>query len=128
MRENQNNVNIDSIRALSQYINKFCSDRDWDQFHSPKDLCLGLLTEASELAEIFRFKSEKQINEMFLDKSKNKEIADELADVLFFVLRSASLWKIDLSKAFDRKMEKNQKKYPVELCKGKNLKYSEYTT
>lgn len=73
-----------SVHELKEKIRKFCEARDWDQFHGPKDLAIGVITEASELHEHFRFLSEEQALELLKDPQQKEEIEDELADVLFF--------------------------------------------
>jgi NTP pyrophosphatase (non-canonical NTP hydrolase) len=113
-----------NIEKLKEEIKNFCEARDWDQFHGIKDLCIGVATEAAELLEIFRFQSEKQSESLIKDKKK-KEVSDELADVLFFVLRIAQKYDIDLADAFRKKMKKNKEKYPVEKARGSNKKYNE---
>ncbi|MNT97703.1 MazG nucleotide pyrophosphohydrolase domain protein [compost metagenome] len=84
-----------------------------------------IITEASELLEIFRYKDEKQIKEI-MDGEKRISVEEEVADVLFGVLRFAQMNNIDLSTALLNKIEKNNIKYPIELVKGKNKKYNEY--
>lgn len=114
---------------LDDLINKvksFCEERDWDQYHNPKDLAIGLSTESNELLDIFRFKSEEQMKEMLKDTKYREHISEELADVFFFVLRFAQMNEIDLEKALMDKLEKNGKKYPAEKVRGRNLKYTEY--
>ena len=103
-------------------IDEFCSERDWDQYHSPKELAIGLSTEANELLALFRFQSDEQIMDMF--KNQREVIEDEIVDSLFFVLRFASLYDVDLLAALERKMVRNRLKYPIELAKGKNIKYT----
>ncbi len=110
---------------LKEEIRKFCEDRNWDQFHGIKDLAIGVATEAAELLEIFRFQSENQC-ESLIQGERRKEISDELADVLFFVLRIAQKYNIDLDAAFREKMQKNAQKYPVEKARGSNKKYNEF--
>lgn len=117
--------NQTTIKQLKDIIQKFCEDRDWDQYHNAKDLAIGVSTEASELLDIFRFKSEKQVEEMFTDAKTRSEISDEIADTLYFILRLAQKYNIDLTTAFQEKMIKNSKKYPVEKAKGSNKKYGE---
>ena len=114
-----------TIAELKEIVKKYCEERDWDQYHNPKDLAIGVITEASELLEPFRFKSEKQMEVMLKDSKKRREISEEMADVLYFTLRSAQKYDIDLSDAFHRKMEQNGKKYPIEKAKGSNKKYNE---
>ena len=77
------------MRDIVQKIQKFCEERDWDQFHNPKDLAIGISTEANELLDIFRFKSEEQMKAQFQEESIRTHIEEEVADVLFFVLRFA---------------------------------------
>lgn len=110
------------MEKLMKIIDEFCSERDWDQYHSPKELAIGLSTEANELLALFRFQSDEQIMTML--KNQREVIEDEIVDSLFFVLRFASLYDIDLLGALERKMIRNRLKYPVELSKGKNIKYT----
>jgi NTP pyrophosphatase (non-canonical NTP hydrolase) len=110
------------MEKLMKIIDEFCSERDWDQYHSPKELAIGLSTEANELLALFRFQSDEQIMDMF--KNQREVIEDEIVDSLFFVLRFASLYDVDLLAALERKMVRNRLKYPVELAKGKNIKYT----
>lgn len=113
------------IHEIKDFVKKYCEDRDWDQFHNAKELAIALSIEASELLEIFRFKSLKEVEEMFKDPKKKEEISDEMADVLYFLSRLAQKYDIDLSEAFERKMIKSAKKYPIEKAKGNNKKYTE---
>lgn len=114
-----------NIEKLKQIIKKFCDDRDWEQFHNPKDLAIGISTEANELLSLFRFKNNEDMKEMFNNPVKREDIEDETADVFFFLLRFAEMNGIDLAGALRRKIEKNNKKYSVEKFKGSNKKYSE---
>ena len=114
-----------NIRELKEKVKQFCEERDWDQYHNPKDLAIGIITESAELLEHFRFKSEKEVGEMLKDPKKKEEISHELADVLYFVLRLSQKYDIDLVEALDKKLEKNRQKYPVEKAKGSNKKYTE---
>src|SRR3989344_937790 len=113
------------IQEIKNYVKKYCEDRDWDQFHSPKELAIGLITEASEVLEHFRFKSESEMEAFFKDSKKREDIEDEMADVLYFLCRLAQKYDVDLSEAFKRKMIKSEKKYPIEKSKGNNKKYTE---
>jgi NTP pyrophosphatase (non-canonical NTP hydrolase) len=114
-----------NIHTLKEKIRKFCEDRDWDQFHNAKDLAIALIIENAELLEHFRWKSDKEIKEMFDDKVKKENIEDEMADVLYFLVRIAQKYNIDLSEALERKMAKNEKRYPVDKSRGSNKKYTE---
>lgn len=115
-----------SLQELKDSIQKFSEERDWCQFHNPKDLAIGLSIEASEILEHFRFKSIEEMEDMFNDKAKREEIEDEVADVLFFLMRFAQKYNIDVADAYDRKLEKSKEKYPIEKCKGKSGKYTDY--
>lgn len=112
-----------TIRELKDKVRKFCEDRDWDKYHNPKDLAIGIITEASELLEHFRFKSEEDIKQVL--KSKKQELSEELADVLYFVLRLAQRYDIDLATELEKKLKKNELKYPIRNSKGSNKKYTE---
>jgi NTP pyrophosphatase (non-canonical NTP hydrolase) len=110
---------------LNAEIRKFCDHREWEQYHTPKELAIGLTTESSELLERFRFKNEQEQIEL-LDEPSNRElIEDEMADVLFFLLRFADLYDIDLETALENKLEKNRARYPEDEYKGRNEKYDE---
>ncbi len=115
-----------SFEELQQSIRKFCDDRDWDQFHNPKDLSISLSLEASEVLEHFQWMSEEDMRN--LSKQKIAETGDELADVLYWVLLLANKLNIDLVKSFDAKMAKNAAKYPVEKAKGNSKKYTEHAS
>lgn len=114
-----------NVHELKEKIKKFCDDRDWDQFHGAKDLAVAMSIESAELLEHFRWKKEAEVEELFKNPEKKEHISDEMADVLYFLIRLAQKYDIDLTKALERKMEKNNKKYPVEKFKGSNKKYNE---
>ena len=114
-----------SIEQLKDLIKNFCHERDWDQFHTAKDLAIGLVTEASEVLEHFRFQSESDVKELLESPSRKEQIEDELADTLFFILRFGQRYNIDLATATARKLNKNALKYPVDKCRGLNKKYTE---
>jgi NTP pyrophosphatase (non-canonical NTP hydrolase) len=114
-----------NFREIKEKIRLLCEERDWDQYHGAKDLAIGVSTEAAELLEHFRFKSEKEVEELFKNPEKKEEISDEIADVLWFIVRLSQKYDIDLSEAFKNKIKKFEKKYPVEKSKGLNKKYNE---
>jgi NTP pyrophosphatase (non-canonical NTP hydrolase) len=114
-----------TISGLKNEVKRFCEERDWDQFHNPKDLAIGISTEANELLDIFRFKGEEDIKEIMSNPNKRQKIGEELADVLYFLLRFAQMNDFDLSDELDKKLKKNNMKYPVEKAKGSNKKYNE---
>lgn len=115
-----------SFQQLKDTVQKFCEDRDWDQFHSPKELAIGIITESAELLEHFRFKSEAEMEEIMNDALKRKEIGEELADIMFFILRFSQKYNYDLSEEIKNKIKKNEIRLPVEKSKGLNKKYNEY--
>jgi NTP pyrophosphatase (non-canonical NTP hydrolase) len=117
-------IEMTKLEELTNEIRVFCDERDWTQFHSPKDLAIGMVGEAAELMEIFRYRNLEESIRLIDDK--REAIGDELADVFFHLLRFADLYSFDLSEELRRKMVKNALKYPAEKVRGKNLKYDEY--
>jgi NTP pyrophosphatase (non-canonical NTP hydrolase) len=113
------------VEDLKELVNEFVAEREWGQYHNPKDLAIGLVTEASELLDLFRFKSERELEEMLVDSKKRTEIAEELSDVLYFLLIFSHRYNLDLSTELINKLEKNSLKYPVEKAWGSNKKYTE---
>ena len=113
------------IESLSELVKVFCEERDWTQFHNIKDLAIGLSIESSELLQIFLWKNNEEIDSMLKDNHKYEHIQDEMADILFFLLRIAQLNNVDLESALKNKIIKNNFKYPVAKSKGSNKKYTE---
>lgn len=105
-----NKVNIEELK---QIVKNFCDDRDWEQFHNPKDLTIGISTEANELLSLFRFKNNEEMKAMFENSKKRADIEDELSDVFFFLLRFAQMYGIDLDESLKRKIDKNNYKRSV---------------
>lgn len=114
------------LHELKEKVKDFCDARDWDQFHDAKELAIALSIEVAELLEHFRWKSRDEVNHRFTIPEKRKEIEGELSDCLYFILRIAQMYDIDLSKALSEKMEENDRKYPVEKAKGSHKKYNEF--
>ena len=112
------------LAALRDRLRAFAEARDWDQFHSPKNLAMALVAEAGELVEHFQWLTEVQSAAPPPDKKA--AIADELADVLIYLVRLADKLDVDLHAAADAKIARNEAKYPVALVKGSARKYSEY--
>ena len=111
----------DEIKKLTDRVLHFRDARNWKQFHKPKDLAISLSLEAGEVLEHFQWKSEAEIEQYV--KTNKDEIADELSDVLNYLLLMAHDLEIDLSAAQEKKIEKNAKKYPVEKATGNSAKY-----
>jgi NTP pyrophosphatase (non-canonical NTP hydrolase) len=116
-----------TIKECKDLVEIFCEERDWSQFHNPKDLAIGISTEANELLDLFRFKSGEQMEEMMKNPDKRKKIEEELADTFFFILRFAQMNDLDLAEALKNKLKANGEKYPVDRARGSNLKYDEET-
>lgn len=114
---------MSDLKKLTKKILDFRSARNWKQFHTPKDLALSLILEASELAEHFQWKNEAEIIEHL--KNHKSDIGEELADTLYWILLMANDFNIDIVKAFEQKMKKNAIKYPVKKAKGVHTKYTQ---
>ena len=104
-------------------IIKFRNEREWAQFHTLKDLSLGVGIEVAELQEFFLWKNNQELSEII--KSKRESIGDELADIFIFLTYLSNDIGIDLNESINRKIDKNNKKYPIEKAKGSNKKYNE---
>jgi len=115
---------MSNIKELTEKVKKFRDERDWKQFHNPKDSSLSLVLEASEVMEHFQWKSPEEVDEYI--KTNKDEIGAELADVLYWILLISNDLDINLSEAFDKKMKINAEKYPVEKVKGSHKKYNNY--
>lgn len=111
------------LEQLQKKVIAFRDARNWEQFHNPKDLAVSMVLEAAEFLEHFQWKSTDEIKQHL--KNKNKDVSDELVDVLYWVLLIAHDLKIDIPAAFDRKMAQNEKKYPIEKAKNKHTKYTD---
>lgn len=111
------------LEEITVKIRQFRDDRDWAQFHNPKDMALAISIEASELLEHFLWKNPDEVNERV--KSKREDIEDEIADIGIYLTELADNLGIDLLQAMDRKLAKNDAKYPVDKAKGSHSKYTE---
>ncbi len=114
---------MSDLRELTDIILKHRDERDWKQFHNPKDVALSLVLEAAEVLEHFQWKDKTEIEKYVIEHKS--DIGEELADVLYWVLLLAHDLDINLKAAFLRKMEINEKKYPVDKAKGTHKKYTE---
>ncbi len=112
------------IPALQERLRKFAHERDWEQFHSPKNLAMALTVEAGELQEIFQWLTEQQSSD--LDVQQRQHVQEEMADVLLYLCRLADVMDIDLQAAAISKLERNAEKYPCGQVRGKAAKYTEY--
>ena len=108
-----------TVAALRDEIARFIRERDWEQFHDPKNLSIAIATEAAELMEHFRWIKNDPSREHIKDPKVKAEVADEVADVLAFLLSFANAAEIDLTTALRAKMERNAAKYPADQFKGR---------
>jgi dCTP diphosphatase len=115
---------MQDLNNLQAYLRQFAKDRDWDQFHSPKNLSMALSVEISELLENFQWLTEKQ--SYTLNQKQRAAVADEIADVQMYLARLADKLDINIGEAIEQKIVKNEAKYPAELVKGSSKKYTEY--
>jgi len=111
---------------LQKRLRQFARDRDWEQFHAPKNLAMALAVEAGELMEHYQWMSEAQSEQ--LDPEKLETVGFEVADVFIFTVRLAGRMGIDLASLVDRKIKLNEQKYPVDKVRGSSKKYTEYET
>jgi dCTP diphosphatase len=118
------NQNTDSLLTLRQRIDAFVEERDWAQFHSPKNLAMAMIVEAAEVVEHFQWMTEADSRQ--LDAETREKVGQELADTFVYLLRIAEVCGIDLIQATHAKIALNAQKYPVEKCRGSNAKYTEY--
>lgn len=114
----------DPFKQLHDAMDQFAAERDWDQFHSPKNLAMALTVEAAELQECFQWLTEAQSKE--LDEQQLAAVRDEIADVQLYLIRIAGKLNLDIEAACWAKMEENAEKYPAERVKGSARKYTHY--
>lgn len=123
-QEERTKVAAHDLEALRDRLRGFAAERDWDRYHSPKNLVMALIGEAAELAEHFQWLSEEQ--SAGLPPAKLKEVEAELADVLLYLVRLADKLGVDLARAAADKIERNEIKYPRDMVRGSAKKYTEY--
>ncbi|MFP3873865.1 MAG: nucleotide pyrophosphohydrolase [Thiohalophilus sp.] len=115
-----------SLQELKQQLKAFAEERDWEQYHSPKNLAMALIVEAAELVEHFQWLPQSESES--LPPEKHQEVAFEMADILIYLLRLAERLDIDLLDAVQQKMKINADKYPADKVRGSYKKYTEYKT
>lgn len=114
-----------TIQYLKDVAAQLVKEREWDKFHNPKNISMDISIEAGELMEKFLWALDTKESFAALEKNR-QDVEDELADILIAVVCFANVCSIDISKAFDSKIEEIKKKYPVELVRGKSEKYTHY--
>lgn len=112
-----------SLEELKLALRSFAEDRDWDQFHSPKNLSMALAGEAGELLEQFQWLTENQSHQLEIEK--RQKVADEIADIQLYLIRLADKLNLDILAECNRKIEANAIKYPIDKSKGTAKKYTE---
>jgi NTP pyrophosphatase (non-canonical NTP hydrolase) len=112
------------LADLKERLRVFVAERDWEQFHSPKNLAMALSVEASELVEPFQWLTEEE--SAAADEKLRRRAAEELADVLWFLVRIADVLEIDLLQAAESKLARNAEKYPADRVRGQARKYDQY--
>jgi dCTP diphosphatase len=114
----------DSLNELKARVNAFVEERDWAQFHTPKNLAMAMIVEAAELVEQFQW--DTPTDSQNLTPEKREAVSHELADTFVYLLRITEVLKIDLITATNQKIDLNALKYPVEKARGSNAKYTKY--
>ena len=114
-----------NIQEIKEKIKQFIRERDWEQYHHPKELAISLSLEAAELLELFQWKEKQTLEELKNDKELMKKLKEELADIMIYAIDVANYTDIDVSEAIIEKLRKNEEKYPIEKAKGSNKKYNE---
>ncbi|EPJ8441227.1 nucleotide pyrophosphohydrolase [Pseudomonas aeruginosa] len=114
------------VGQLAAALERFAAERNWAQFHSPKNLVMALTGEVGELSEIFQWMDEKQSKDAARHPDTAQAVQDELADVLMYLVRLASVLGVDLDAAARQKLEQNNRKYPVEKARNSSKKYDQF--
>ncbi len=115
-----------TVGQLKEWVLAFSRERDWEQFHHPKDLGVALACEVGEVLEHFRYRTNDEIRAALQDPAIHRELSHELADCLWLVLRLADVCGIDLASALREKLDLAAEKYPVEKARGRADKYTKY--
>ncbi|MDD5129607.1 MAG: nucleotide pyrophosphohydrolase [Candidatus Omnitrophica bacterium] len=113
---------MSEIREITDKIKKFRDERDWMQFHDPKNMAVSIILEASELLEHFQWKTTEEVEQYI--KQNRAEIKDEIADTALYLFELADNLGINLIEAIEEKIKKNEMKYPVEKSRGRHTKYN----
>lgn len=115
---------ITSLESLRDRLRGFAKEREWDQYHTPKNLSMALIAEAAELVEHFQWVDGNKSH--ILENKTRLSVEEELADILIYLVRISDKLDIDLYSAVERKIKINEKKYPADKVRGSSKKYTEY--
>ncbi len=113
-----------NIKSVQQKLREFANERDWEQFHSPKNLAAALAVEAAELLEPFQWLKEDESRRLAENPADYARVEEEIADVMIYLLRLADQLDVDLERAVEEKMRTNEQKYPVAVARGNAVKYN----
>ena len=116
-------VPLVDVKGLSEALATFAAERDWDQFHSPKNLVMALTGEVGELSEVFQWLTEEASKSVATNPDTATAVREELADVTLYLVRLASVLGVDLNEAVTQKLQKNEVRYPVHKAHGSHKKY-----
>lgn len=117
--------NDSSILDVREKVANFVEERDWEKFHTPKNLSMSIAIEAAELMEIFQWMKDDEANDILANPSTLQRIREELADILIYSISLSNTLKLDISEAISEKLGKNSQKYPIQKAKGLSKKYTE---
>jgi len=115
---------MQKLSTVQKRLRKFAEERDWEKFHSPKNIAMALSVEASELLECFQWLTEKESHE--LSQEQIAAVTDEIADVQLYLLLLADVLNVDVCTAIDQKIAKNEERYPADKVRGSARKYTDY--
>ncbi len=114
-----------NVEKINNEVSKFIEDRDWDQFHSIKNLSMALSVETSELVEIFQWLKESESNEVAINPKLKEKVEEEISDIFIYLMRIAIKSGVNIEDAVLSKIKKNSEKYPVGKAKGSAKKYTD---
>ena len=114
------------IKGIKSKLSAFAKERDWDQYHSPKNLVIALAGEVGELVEHFQWLTEEESRSLAKDRKKLANVSEEVADLAIYIVRLCDKLGIDLEEAIEAKIKMNAAKYPVALAKGNATKYTDF--
>jgi NTP pyrophosphatase (non-canonical NTP hydrolase) len=113
-----------NLENIQKQLAKFAEDRNWEQFHTPKNLSMALAAEAAELLEIFQWLTDKQSKEIVSKEKEMSLVRQEIADIFIYLVRLADKLGVDIEKAVNEKIKMNEQKYPIELSRNNAVKHN----